>query len=141
MDTLLNIFTTCLLISGFDYAGYNLTKHDDAVLTAYRVTQVSAIAAGAYRLKVKYDYGTAGKAVLLQWSFTNDLLYYGWAWVINPSNKSRFEGRDAVRANLFHNNPIPHAKWTLMAPWGDNWRTPLGVVGQSLGAITFSICF
>lgn len=141
MDTLLAIALSCMLRSGTDYVGYNLTKNNSSLLNHYRAAEFTGTGYLAYTLFEKYDAKTGGKFLLLQWCFTNDLLYYGWAWVINPAAKHGFENRADVKRVLLADYPVPHAKWTMLAPISDGMRMPAGLAMQSLLGISISIKF
>ena len=138
MDTLLAIYAAVILNGGIDYVGYNIAKRDPAMLAVYRVTHGLSIAGTTGLLTYKYDAKAGGKFLLNQWGFVNDLAYYGWAWVLNPSRASGFENRSDVR-RIFRKPRIDHAWWT---PAGLMGFTETGtVVMQSINIFTITIAF
>ncbi len=94
----------------FDYVGYNASKGSDGLAPpAYRVLQLAVQGGLTYFLYEECGLPTAIGFNLIWWTFGDDLLYYGWAELLNPGGL--WEGRGALdRAVLKHG--AGHAYWT-----------------------------
>lgn len=81
----LGVVGASLAFSLFDYVAFNIArKHDKVGL--YRPLQVAAQAGLTFLLKEKFGWKTAGAFNALWWTFNDDLLYYGWAHLLNPGH-------------------------------------------------------
>ena len=138
MDTVLTLYLMVALNSGIDYVGYNTSKNDQHMLAMYRMTHTAVLGGSAAYLSYRYDLKTGGKFMLNQWAFVNDLAYYGWAWVLNPSQESGFENRQTIR-RVFRKESIEHSWWTPSGMVG--LRSPSALYLQAYTVISFSFAF
>jgi hypothetical protein len=103
----LGVVGASLAFSLFDYVAFNIArKHDKVGL--YRPLQVTAQAGLTFLLKEKFGWKTAGAFNALWWTFNHDLLYYGWAHLLNPGNG--WDSRPAFKGVL--EDKVTWAWWT-----------------------------
>lgn len=98
----------CLIFSIFDYIGFNYSR--DKNLTTYRVVQYIVQIALTYFVWTIFSWQSAIAWLLLWWTFLCDFMYYGIAWLVNPSGT--WEGRSQLLQSL---NGVSWAWWT---PYG-----------------------
>jgi len=101
-----------LLYSGIDYFGYNATKKNSTTLIFYRIFQVAMQGAISWFLYDQLGLPTAIGFNLIWWTFGDDLLYYGYAELVNPGGA--WESRGALRSNVMNN----HTTWAYWTPIG-----------------------
>lgn len=110
----LGVVGASVAFSLFDYVGFNIArKHDKVGL--YRPLQIAAQAGLTFWLKEKLGWKTAGAFNALWWTFNHDLMYYGWAQLLNPGN-----GWDSAPA--FKGLLEDKVTWA--------WWTPAGLVNM-----------
>ena len=112
MTDLVLLASVCLLYAFGDYVGYNLTRHDPRLLRGYRIAQAVmqiALSVAAWR------YASVATAIafnLIWWTFGEDILYYGFAAVLNPGG--RWESRGNFRRYVLGNK----CTWAFWTPIG-----------------------
>lgn len=103
----LGVVGASVAFSLFDYVAFNLArKHDKVGL--YRPFQVAAQAGLTFLLKEKFGWKTAGAFNALWWTFNHDLMYYGWAHLLNPGNG--WDSRPAFKGLI--EDKVTWAWWT-----------------------------
>lgn len=135
-----------VVYAGVDYLGYNLTNRNPTALKVYRVFQVLMQAGISWFLYEQLGLPTAIGFNLIWWTFGDDILYYGYANVLNPGGK--WESRGAFTHSVMGN----HCTWAYWTPLGllrgmDNKKVIAGntlvaqsIIGAAL-AITITISF
>jgi hypothetical protein len=96
-----------VLFASVDYVGYNTCKTSPKTLAFYRVFQFALQGVLTWKL---YQWGDVRCAIafnVLWWTFTDDLLYYGIAAVVNPPGA--WENRRSAGEAL---NAVTWAYWT-----------------------------
>ncbi len=110
----LGVVGASVAFSLFDYVGFNIArKHGKVGL--YRPFQIATQAGLTFLLKEKFGWKTAGAFNALWWTFNHDLMYYGWAHLLNPGNG--WDSRPAFKG-------VVEDKVT----WA--WWTPAGLVNM-----------
>ncbi|MBL8923283.1 MAG: hypothetical protein JNJ54_30810 [Myxococcaceae bacterium] len=103
----LGVVGASVAFSLFDYVAFNIArKHDKVGL--YRPLQVTAQAGLTFLLKEQFGWKTAGAFNALWWTFNHDLMYYGWAHLLNPGNG--WDSRPAFKGVL--EDKVTWAWWT-----------------------------
>ena len=112
VEKILFLTGASLLYAGLDYVGYNSTRYDPTGLLCYRVFQVAMQVAISYFLYKEFGLPTAIGFNIIWWTFGDDLLYYGYASLINPGGK--WESRNSFPDNVMAN----HTTWAYWTPLG-----------------------
>ena len=101
-----------LIYSGIDYFGYNATKNNSTSLIIYRIFQIATQGAISWFLYDQLGLPAAIGFNLIWWTFGDDLLYYGYAELVNPGGT--WESRGALRNSVINN----HTTWAYWTPIG-----------------------
>ncbi len=90
-----------------DFIGFNATQFNKGARTGYRIFQVTSQLAISYFLYQKFGLSSAISFNLIWWTWGDDLGFYGWTNLVNPS--SPWYNREN---NGLHGNQVTWAGWT-----------------------------
>ena len=119
------VIGSALVFSLEDYVGYNLVKRNNSAPISYRILEGTIQTAISYFLYKTCGLSSAISFNLMWWTWNDDLAYYGWANVINPS------GAWENRSNYGLRDPEPY--------WA--WWTPIGLLRPKNSLIARSALF
>ncbi|MHB8876241.1 MAG: hypothetical protein ACYC8T_21325 [Myxococcaceae bacterium] len=133
----LGVVGASVAFSLFDYVGFNIArKHGKVGL--YRPLQIATQAGLTFLLKEQFGWKTAGAFNALWWTFNDDLLYYGWAHLLNPGNgwdsRPAFKGITEDKVTWAWWTPVGLAKLLAGGKMGDPIKGKTLLVQAGVGA-------
>jgi hypothetical protein len=100
-----------LAFSLFDYIGYNLCRYNNKAPLSYRLLQAAVQGGISYYLFRKCGLPSAISFNIIWWTWGDDLAYYGWGDIANPSWAHNLNPQ-WTSSHSFRTNDITWAGWT-----------------------------
>jgi len=95
------------IFAAYDYIGYNVCKKSPSLLVIYRISQFILQGILTWQLWEHGGFRCALSFNLLWWTFVDDLIYYGYASIANPSGS--WENKNSTKEALSN---VTWAYWT-----------------------------